>query len=93
MHVMTFAVPRLLLSRRKDRLIDVSLLNALYRDPTGEEAIRCFRDTVGITYGEARSLEEVLSLISVDLFGFPPNMSEENRWRYREVMPTEPRND
>jgi hypothetical protein len=27
----------------------------------------------------------------VNLFGFPPNMSEENRWRYREVMPTEAR--
>jgi len=47
---------KLLLYRRKDRLIDLSLLNALYRGPTGEDAIRRFRNTVGITCGEARSL-------------------------------------
>ena len=47
-----------LLSRRKDRLIDVSLLNAFYRGPTGEDAIRRFRDTVGIAYGEPGRLRK-----------------------------------
>ncbi len=36
-------------------------------------------------------MDDELSIISKELFGFPPNMSDENRERYERVMPKEPR--
>ncbi len=82
---------KLLLSRREESLIDLSLLNALYRTPKpGEEAIRRIRNYMGVSAEEAMSLDDELSIISKELFGFPPNMSEENRERYEQVMPKTP---
>jgi hypothetical protein len=82
----------LLLSRREDRLIDLSLLNALYRTPKpGEEAVRRIRRSMGVSAEEAMSLDDELSIIGRNLFGLSENMSEEDRERYEQVMPKEPR--
>src|ERR687894_2885308 len=83
---------KLFLSRREDRLIDLSLLNALYRTPKpGEDAGRRVRGWMGISPEEAMSLDDELSIIGHKLFGYPKNMSEEDRERYERVMPKEPR--
>jgi hypothetical protein len=83
---------KLLLSRREDRLIDLSLLNALYRTPKpGEEAVRRIRSSMEVSAEEAMSLDDELSIIGDNLFGSPENMSEEDRERYEQVMRKEPR--
>ena len=82
---------KLLLSRREERLIDLSLLNALYRTPKpGNEAVRRIRSSMGISAEEAMSLDDELSIIGHNLFGHPENMSED-RERHEQVMPREPR--
>jgi hypothetical protein len=83
---------KLLLSRREDRLIELSLLNALYRTPKpGEEAVRRVRSWMGISVEEAMSLDDELSIIGHKLFGYSETMSDEDRQRYEQVMPKEPR--
>jgi hypothetical protein len=82
---------QLLLSRRYADLIDLSLLNALYRGARkGRNRAARFRDLVGITCAEGMSLDDELSIIGKDLFGFPANMSERDRELYEEVMPKSP---
>jgi hypothetical protein len=83
---------KLMLSRREKCVIELSLLNALYRNPRpGEEAVRRLRTLLGVSVEEAMSLDDELSIIGRELFGFPPNMSEKDREMYLKVMPEEPR--
>jgi hypothetical protein len=46
---------------------------------------------MGVSAEEAMSLDDELSIISHNLFRSSENMSEEDRERYEQVMPTEPR--
>jgi hypothetical protein len=83
---------KVILSRREESVIDLSLLNALYRGRRqGRDGLARFRDLVGIRYAEGKSLDDELSIIGKDLFGFPANMSERDRELYERVMPTEPK--
>ena len=83
---------KLLLSRVEKGLIEGSLLNALYRTPKpGEVAVRRVRSSMGVWAEEAMSLDDELSIIGDKLFGLFENMSEEDRERYEQVMPKEPR--
>jgi hypothetical protein len=82
---------KLMLSRREESVIDLSLLNALYRGRRqGRDRIARFRNLVGISRTEGKSLNDELSIIGKDHFGFPANMSEWDRELYEQVMPTEP---
>lgn len=46
---------------------------------------------MGVSAEEAMSLDDKLSILDEELFGLPEGMSEEDRERYEQVMPEEPR--
>ena len=68
---------KLMLSRHEESVIDLSLLNALYRGRRqGRDRIARLCNYVGISCTEGKSLNDELSIIGKDLFGFLANMSE-----------------
>jgi hypothetical protein len=82
----------LALSRREDAIVGHSLLEALYGNPRpGQDAALRFRDIVGVSVSETKSLKDERSIIRHKLFGLPPNMSDEDRERCLRATPEEPR--
>jgi hypothetical protein len=81
----------LLLSHREESLIDLSLLNALYRGRRkGRDSVARFRQLAGITYGEGKSLDDEFSILGRELFRPPQFQSERDRKLYEQVMPKTP---
>jgi hypothetical protein len=82
---------KLLLSRPEIDLIGSSLLNALYRgERKGRDRLARFRELVGITYVEGKSLDDELWIIHTELFGPPQFQSERDRKLYEQHKPESP---
>ena len=60
------------------------------RSRQGRDRVARFRDLVGVTYTEGKTLYDELSIINRELFGPPQHQSERDRELYEQAMPREP---